>query len=248
MKTIRICVLFIIIASFSWADDWETYDVIDRLLTIREPGAPVIYENYVIFTAASNIRNIGVAFAHESFIPVYWFRQLVVSQDWADPVILPGQKLPSPYKDSGLQFHVYQIPDNLRELEYRLVVNGLWSIDPANPNSRRDPVSGLTMSVLSVPARPANYNPLNGLPQGLNFTFKGPPGETVTVAGNFNGWDPFMYELREGPAGTYTIIIPLPPGVYQYVFFHKGQRFVDPHNPRRIYARDGSVASEVVIP
>jgi len=248
MKTIGICVLFIIIASFSWADDWETYEIIDRLLTIREPGAPVIYENFVIFTAASNLRNVAVAFAHENFTPVYWFKRLVVSQDWSEPVILPGEKVPSPYKDSGLQFYVYQVPDNLRELEYRLIVNGLWTIDPANPKSRRDPVSGLTMSVLSIPARPPNYNPLNGLPQGLNFTFKGPPGETVTVAGNFNGWDPFMYELKEGPAGFYTITIPLPPGVYQYVFFHKGQRFVDPHNPRRIYSRDGSAASEIVIP
>jgi len=55
MKTIGICVLFIVIASFSapavaGASDWETYDLIDRLLTIREPGAPVIHENFVIFT------------------------------------------------------------------------------------------------------------------------------------------------------------------------------------------------------
>jgi len=248
MKTIGICVLFIIIASLSWSADWETYDVINRLLSIHEPQEPVVYESFVIFTAASSIRNIGVAFAHENFTPVYWFRQIVVPQEFLNPVILPGQKVPSPYKDSGLQFYVYQVPDNLRELEYRLIINGLWTIDPINPKTRKDPVSGLLMSVLSIPARPANYNPLNGLPQGLNFTFLGPPGETVTVAGNFNGWDPFMYELKEGPAGVYSIIIPLPPGVYHYVFIHRGQRFVDPHNPRRIYSRDGSAASEIVIP
>jgi hypothetical protein len=248
MKTIRICAFFIVIASFSWAADWETYDLIDRLLTIREPSAPVVHENFVIFTADSSLRRVGVAFAHENFATIYWFNQLLVSQDRMNMIILPGQKFPDPYKDSGLQFYVYQFPDYLKELEYRLIINGLWTIDTTNPKSRRDPVSGLALSVLTLPARPANYNPLNGLPAGLNFTFIGPPGETVTVAGSFNGWDPFMYELKEWPAGHYSLTIPLPPGTYQYVFFHRGQRFTDPHNPSRIYARDGTAASQVVIP
>jgi hypothetical protein len=248
MKTIRICAFFIVIASFSWAADWETYELIDRLLTIRQPGAPIVHENFVIFTAASNVRRIGVAFAHENFTDIHWYTQLAVSQDRMNPVILPGQKIPDPYKDSGLQFFVCQVPDYLRDLEYRLVINGLWTIDPANSQFRRDPVSGLSMSVVSMPLRPANYNPLNGLPEGLNFTFFGPPGETVTVAGNFNRWDPFMYELKEGPAGQYSIKIPLPPGVYQYVFFHRGERFTDPNNPRRAYSRDSIPSSEIVIP
>jgi hypothetical protein len=237
-----------VIASFSWAADWETYELIDRLLTIREPSAPVIHEDFVIFTAASSIRRIGVAFAHENFTTIHWYTQLNTSQDRMNPIILPGEKFPSPYKDSGLQFFVFQVPNSLRDVEYRLVVNGLWTIDPANSQFRRDPVSGLSMSVVSMPQRPANFHPLNGMPEGLDFTFRGPPGETVTVGGSFNNWDPFMYELKEGPAGYYTLRIPLPPGVYQYVFFHRGQRFTDPHNPSRTYSRNGMPSSEVIIP
>jgi hypothetical protein len=248
MKRILIFVLLVISASFSWADDWETYELVNRLLTIRRPGAPVIQDDSVIFTSDSSNRRVGVAFAHENFSNIYWFRQLIVPQDPMNPVILPGQKIPDPYKDSGILFHVYRVPEHLRDLEYRLVINGLWTTDPSNPQTRRDPVSGLALSVLSIPPRPSRPNPLNGLPEGLNFSFRGPPGETVTVAGSFNGWDPFMYELRESPAGVYSLIIPLPPGTYQYVFFHRGQRYVDPHNPRRIYARDGSAASEIVVP
>ena len=252
MKTIKTRVFTLIAALFfavsAGASDWETYEIINRLLTIREPGSPVIHDNFVIFTADSSVTRVGVAFAHENFSHVRWFTRLAVSQDMMAPVLLPGQTLPSPYKDSGLQFLVYQLPDHLKELEYRLVINGLWTIDPANPFSRRDTVSGLTMSVLSLPPRAANYNPLNGLPEGLNFTFMGPPGETVTVAGNFNGWDPFMYELREGPAGSYSVTIPLPPGKYQYVFFHNGRRYPDSRNPKRVYSRDGSSVSEIVVP
>jgi len=248
MKTIVSIVLFTMIAAFSWAADWESYEVIDRLLTLPGAGAPVIFEDMVIFTAPSSLRRVGVAFAHENFSNVYWFRQLLIPQDRLVAPIPPGKKFPDPYKDSGFQFHVYQVPENVNELEYRLVISGLWTVDPTNSRTRRDPVSGLVLSVISIPPRPSRPNPLKGLPEGLNFSFKGPPGETVTVAGNFNGWDPFMYELKEGPAGVYSINIPLPPGIYQYVFFHRGQRYTDPYNPARIYSRDGSAASVIEIP
>jgi len=248
MKRISFFIIFIIFASLSWAAEWETYEVLDRLLALREPGAPVIHEGTVIFTADSRIRQVGVAFAHENFSQIYWFRQLLINQDWANPIILPGEKEPSPYKDSGIQFHVYQIPENISVLEYRLVINGLWTVDPSNPLTMRDRLTGLSMSVLRIPQRQLKPNPLNGLPEGLHFTFSGPPGEIVTVAGNFNSWDPFMYELKEGPAGVYSITVPLPPGTYQYVFFNRGERYTDPYNPRRIYARDGRAASEIIVP
>jgi len=252
MKTIGILAFLIIIASFNPitanAAEWETYELIDRLLTIKKAGAPVIHENFVIFTADSGLRRVGVAFAHEYFANVYWFAQLVIPQDRLNAPIPPGKKEPDPFIDSGIQFHVYQIPDHLKELEYRLIINGLWTTDPSHDQTRRDPVSGLGLSVLNLPARQLKPNPLRGLPEGVIFTFKGEPGESVTVGGSFNSWDPFMYELKEGPAGVYTLTLPLPPGNYQYIFFYKGKRHVDPNNPRRIYARDGSAASELIVP
>jgi hypothetical protein len=136
----------------------------------------------------------------------------------------------------------------MKELEYRLVINGLWTTDPGNSLTRRDAVSGLALSVLPVPPKITKPDPLKGLPKGLNFSFNGPPGELITVAGNFNNWDPFMYELNESPPGAYSINIPLPSGTYHYVFFYRGQRYVDPDNPRRIYSRNGSAASVIEVP
>jgi len=252
MKTILIFVLFAIITAFSplntGASDWENHDVVYRLLSIQEPGIPVIQDDFIIFTADSSIRRMGVAFAHENFANIYWFRLLLVPQDRINPVLLPGEKIPSPNRDSGIQFHVQKIPNHLEEVKYRLIVNGLWTTDPTHSQSWRDPVSGLSMSVISLPHRPITPNVLNGLPDGLSFTFNAPPGETVTVAGTFNRWDPFMYELREGPAGVYNLTIPLPPGTYQYVFFHRGERHLDQYNHNRAYARDGSAANVVVVP
>jgi len=234
-------------ANFAHAVDIESinsFDLHDRLMSFTEPEPPVIVDDMIIFTASSSHRRVGVAFADEGFAKVHWFRRLMVSRD---PLEIPiDERKPDRFKDSGIIFHVHQIPEGATEVEYRLVINGLWMADPANPLSRRDS-AGLSRSVISLPPKEATPDPLKGPPGSLSFAFKGPPGETVTVAGNFNGWDPFMYELREGPAGNYTINIPLPPGTYQYVFFHKGQRYVDPYNTKRIYAKDGKAASEIVI-
>jgi hypothetical protein len=252
MKTIVILILLVIFAVFTpvtaKAAEWETPELVERLLSLSGPSAPIILGNFIIFTADSSLRRVGIAFAHEDFSNVHWFRQLVVPADPRYTPIPPGQNLPARFRDSGLQFYAFRIPEHLKELEYRLVINGLWTVDPNNDYQRRDPVSGLFLSILNLPQRQTRPNPLNGLPEGLRFTYRAPPGEIVTVAGNFNSWDPFMYELREGPAGVYNLTIPLPPGTYQYVFFHRGQRHTDPYNPRRIYARDGSAASEITVP
>jgi len=248
MKTIYVFAFFTVIAVFPLSAEWETYELVDRLLTLPGPCAPVVHENQVIFTAPSNLRKVGIAFAHEKFANLYWFSHLVVSQDSLTPVLLPGQLIPDPHKDSGILFYVYKVPDDILELEYRLVINGLWTIDPLNSQFKKDKVSGLVFSTVSVPQRPFKPNPLKGLPDGLTFTYYAPAGETVTVAGDFNGWDPFMYELKEYQEGVYNITLSLPPGKYQYVFFHRGRRFTDPHNPTRVYSKDGSAASVIVVP
>ena len=252
MKTIKIptfLALFLVFtAGLSHAVDIESIEsdqIMDRLLSITEPGMPEIVDDLVVFTASSSLRRVGVAFADEGFAKVHWFRPLLIARD---PHEIPlTEKRPNLYKDSGLAFYVHQIPEGAKEIEYRLIINGLWTIDPANPHNRLDKNTGLSWSILPLPVKEIVPNPLKGPPGSLSFVFKGPPGETVSVAGDFNGWDPFMYELQEGPAGNYSINIPLPPGTYQYIFFHRGQRYLDPYNGKRVYSKDGRTASEIVI-
>jgi hypothetical protein len=248
MKTIYLFAFLTVITVFPLAADWETYEIVSQLLSLQEPCAPIVRDNAVIFTVPSTMRKVGIAFAHEKFANVYWFKHLVVPQDWNSPVLLPGQTIPDLNKDSGFLFYVYEVPEDLIELEYRLVINGLWTTDPLNPLFKRDPVSGLFLSTVSIPPRPFKPNLLKGLPDGLIFMFNAPSGETITVAGDFNGWDPYMYELKEYSAGVYSLTLPLPPGTHQYVFFYRGRRYVDPHNPNRIYAKDGSAASIITVP
>ena len=231
---------------FASAGDPESNYIIDRLLSLKGPGAPEIIDDAVIFTYTSHCRRAGAAFAHEGFSRVHWFRQLLIPPDPLSAIIATGKRNPDPYIDSGILFYIYQIPEDVPELEYRLIIDGLWTIDPANPISRRNN-SGLECSVLALPARQKKPEILQGPPGTLSFLFQGPPGETITVAGSFNNWDPFMYELKESPAGNYTLNLPLPPGKYQYIFFHRGQRLLDTRNPNRAYSRDGTAVSEALI-
>jgi hypothetical protein len=249
MKTItfKAAILLLVIAGSINAADIESSQFITHLKSLSGPGAPELYEDSVIFTAPSSLRRVGVAFAHEGFAKVYWLRQFMIPQDPLGAPIPRGKKAPDPYMDSGLLFLVYRIPENFSELEYRMVIDGLWTTDPANPASRKDSRSGLTHSVLTLPAKPPVPSPNNGPKGYLSFSFNGPPDATVTVAGSFNNWDPVMYELAESPAGTYSLTIPLPPGTYQYVFFHRGERYLDPYNFRRAYTKEGNIASEVVL-
>jgi anti-sigma factor RsiW len=53
-----------------------------------------------------------------------------------------------------------------------------------------------------------------------------PDAETVSVAGDFNGWDPGRSPLERGDSGVWTALVPLEEGRYQYMFFVDGQRWV----------------------
>jgi hypothetical protein len=56
-----------------------------------------------------------------------------------------------------------------------------------------------------------------------------------------------MYELREVSPGRYTLSLPLPAGTYQYTFFYRGERRLDPTNPSRVYTREGKAANEAAV-
>ncbi|MCL2320249.1 MAG: glycogen-binding domain-containing protein [Treponema sp.] len=245
--------LLIIIIGNIKAVDIESYQFIDYLRAIAVPGKPQIYEDGVVFTFPSSYQRVGISFAHEGYARVYWFKRLMVPRDPAVPLepaelaaAGKNQKNPNPNKDSGVMFHIEPIPANLKNMDYRLIIDGLWTTDPLNPLSVTSP-SGVVESRVALPEKP-DQAVAGTAPGTYRFSYQGPPGETVTVGGSFNHWDPFMYVLRETKPGFYTLSLPLPPGTFQYVFFLRGEQIPDPANPRKLYSRDGRVISEARIP
>jgi hypothetical protein len=245
MKRITAAVLLILTIGTIGALDLESYQFIDHLLGIPKPGAPEIYEDAVIFTAPSSYRRVGISFAFEGYSKIHWYRKLLIPQDPAVIASAGKKQIVDPNKDSGIMFHVQIVPEGIKNLDYRMIIDGLWTPDPLNPLGVTGG-SGLTQSRVSIPARPPQV-PAREIPGSLTLSYNAPAGETVTVAGSFNNWDPFMYEMKEAGPGFYSLTLPLPPGTYQYVFFHRGERILDPYNPAKVYTREGKTASQAAV-
>jgi hypothetical protein len=245
MKSITATLLLILTIGTIRAVDLGSYQFIDHLLSLSGPGAPEIFEDSVIFTAPSSYRRVGIAFAFEGYAKVYWLRKLLITRDPAEIAAEGKKKNIELNRDSGILFHVQTIPEGIRNLDYRMIIDGLWTQDPLNPRSVTGP-SGLSQSRIAVPDMPRSV-PVRETPGLLSLSYTAPPGETVTVAGNFNSWDPFMYEMKETSPGFYSLSLSLPPGVYEYVFFHRGERIPDPHNRDKVYSSEGKIASRTVV-
>ena len=245
MKAFITLALLIFIIGNIGAVDIESYQFIDHLRGLSKPGKPEIFEDGVLFTASSSNQRVGISFAHDGYAKVHWFRRFMIPKDPAD-LMVNGRinRRIDPYEDSGILFHVEPIPPGAQYIGYRMIIDGLWTKDPSNPVSYTGP-AGVVESRFDLPQRPGTATAV--APGTYRFSYAAPSGETVTVGGSFNNWDPFMYELRETRPGLYTITIPIPPGTFQYVFFHRGEQLHDPANSRKLYTREGRIVSEAVV-
>jgi hypothetical protein len=244
-KYIRLMFLFLIIGNIE-ALDTDSYEFSERLIQVKAADKPEIIDDGVLFTAPSSYRSVGIAFSHENFAQIYWFRKLLTLAEQGPPPE-NGKQPPPRYDDSGVLFFAYTPPESVRTLEYRLIVNGLWTADPLNPLRRENANSGIYNSVVLLPERKRPPKVFDGPPGSLNFHFTASPGETITVAGDFNGWDPFMHSLTEVAPGRYSLTLSLPPGTYHYVFYHQGRRLIDPINGKPVYDKYGNAVSEAVL-
>lgn len=53
-----------------------------------------------------------------------------------------------------------------------------------------------------------------------------PEARSVSVAGDFNGWNPGRTSMERSDGGVWTATIPLKPGRYQYMFVIDGTRWI----------------------
>jgi 1,4-alpha-glucan branching enzyme len=130
-------------------------------------------------------------------------------------------------------------------------VDGVWTVDPANPERRADPDTGLELSVARVPylsdLHLGLYSVLDENGSTARFVFRGASGESVAVCGDFDNWDPFIHEMSETSPGEYRLDLPLAPGRHYYTFVYRGRELTDSLNPARATSRDGKAVSVLVV-
>ena len=79
------------------------------------------------------------------------------------------------------------------------------------------------------------------------FVYQGESGKKIYLAGTFNNWDPFMYDLIEVSPGRYELNLNLPSGTWLYAYFSGGSQLPDNTNKNYVYTADGRVASVITV-
>lgn len=238
-------VIFLSCASLSFAKDKtvaeDTYEYDLLVATLDNYQAPFLSGNSVVFTAKPDARFVGIAFDFENFREIHSF-QLKKIYD------IEGEVTHSFF------FYILDLPRDISDIEYRLVIDGLWTTDPLNPRTVYKPASGVTLSRLQLnrnllPETEIKKNTATSANESgtVRFVYRGQPGQHIRLGGTFTNWDSWIYELTETMPGIYQLDLPLPPGTYYYAFYNGSASMVDVSNPERGYTADGKVASVITV-
>ena len=217
----------------------ESVDMLLRAGGLTTAGPPILIGNEILLSyefARDNregsdqrgaVHAVQAAFSHEQFGTLHTFKR----------------------NQNGI--YVLSIPKarDTNEITYRIVVDGIWTTDPVNPDSIAD-AWGVRVSRYVIPAVPARTaeSPIIYGDGTVEFALMAKSGQTVTIVGSFNGWDPYMTQMEELPSGVYKRRLRLPPGEHFYYFMVNGLRLADPMNKHRGLHGNGLVISFVELP
>jgi Glycogen recognition site of AMP-activated protein kinase len=82
----------------------------------------------------------------------------------------------------------------------------------------------------------------------VHFRLEAGDARQVALAGTFTGWQPTL-RLDETEPGVWTALVPLRPGVHDYVFVVDGTRWIpDPAAPQQVADSFGGVNSRISLP
>jgi hypothetical protein len=227
-----ICLLALTgLSAFSQTDD--TYDLELIISELHSIGAPFIKGNYIVFTARARSRHVGISFDFEQFRVIHSYQRI-------DTNDMDGKIIDSIY------FYALKIPPRVDSVSYKIITDGLWSVDPLNADTKFDPVSNSVLSTVRIyrDTAPVTQVAQQGL---VHFVYTGQGGQKIQIGGSFTNWDPFIYEMRETAPGFYEFYLPLLPGTYYYNFYTGMTAIIDPTNPMRAYTQDGRTASVLQI-
>jgi len=76
------------------------------------------------------------------------------------------------------------------------------------------------------PVQTASFAPASAPQVFVRFVLVQPDARSVSVAGDFNGWNPAQTKLERADGGVWTVMIPLKPGRYEYMFVVNGKQWI----------------------
>lgn len=64
--------------------------------------------------------------------------------------------------------------------------------------------------------------------RGVNFICNAPQAQSVSLVGDFNGWNPAANPMRQQPDQAWLVTVELRHGHHRYAFWVDGQLVLDP--------------------
>lgn len=230
-KRIALLVIGISLVTAVGAQD---VSVVLEAASVERASAPRMLGDHLLFTYDfgpdrhdGRIHSVEIAFAHDDFSTRYSFDR----------------------NDNDIYVFLYDVPPGITEIRYRLVVDGIWTTDPTNPITVEDRW-GVALSRTTIPRaeRSITETPIVHPDGTVEFVVTAAPGSRVSIAGSFNGWDPFMTPLRETSPGRFSRRLRLGSGEHLYYYVVDGLRLPDPLNSERKWHTSGAVVSVVSLP
>ncbi len=210
-------------------EEAEQAEIVTRLTKVKEP---YLDGNNLIFTAGDKARFVGIAFDFEDFHVIHPYRRYNTYDD-------DGKVT------SSLFFYILPLKKEMTKINYRIVVDGLWTLDPTNKTTVYDPGTRLTLSQVDATR---DLPPATEVKDGkVRFVYTGKTGQHVRIGGSFTNWDSWIYEMKEVKPGVYQFDLTLPPGTYEYAYYSGVNTFADVTNPERCYTPDGKIASLIIV-
>lgn len=238
MKRKIFLLLCLLTAQFSFLSaaeqtNYQNFELDTLLHSISAAQAPLVTEDYIIFTCEPNFRYVGIAFDFENYQTIHPF-QILTKKDEDEKT------------SRQFMFYCYKRQHTFTTLKYRLVFDGLWTTDPLNPVKEYDDSVNLYFSVINDPASVKTYTKVEKT-DGVRFIYKGESAQKIHLAGTFTNWDPWIYELKETSPGFYELTLPLTKGKYYYTYYIGLTPVLDNTNPQKVYTTDGRSASVIVV-
>lgn len=242
MKVFRVaflsCLLLALFVIPSFSEDVvhmtdEELDYAEIVNRIQGLGAPYLDGDNVIFTYPNTVRYVGIAFEFENFQTIHNFSV--------------KRFYDAEYEESGsLCFYVLELPKHLETVNYRLVVDGLWTTDPQNSSTVYSDKASIKLSHFDasrfIPRVTEQRD--DGI---VHFVYQGAANLKVRLAGSFTNWDSWIYVMKETSPGFYELNLNLPPGRYEYAYYTGITSFPDRGNPERVYTNEGKTASLLIV-
>ncbi len=199
-----------------------------KITGLEKASAPEFWRDYLILTYKPDkpVRYVGAALSIEDYQQIHTFM----------------------VNNHGIYFLILPVPTQ-EIMNYRLVVDGIWEVDPNNPLVVMDR-NGLRLSQLEIdaPDRSGKLSPIFMDNSRVKFHIRSTPGKQVYLAGDFNRWDPYMTSLKEEQPGIYSVTLPIKPGRYGYYFLIDGEPLTDPLNFQKTRTASGEDVSILYIP